>query len=271
MDAQDKIFVGTSGYVFPDWAGTFYPRGLRRELWLRYYIEHFKSLELNTTFYAIPEAKRMADMARKFPDDFNLHIKLPQKITHERGIDIDVVKAVIDRFISSVKPFAEKGILRGYLAQFPFSFRPTRENERFFLAAASLCPRPLFVEFRNKQWLSEATMRRLADEGIGWVVPDVPDVEGLMPNTPILTTGVGYIRLHGRNKVDWYSSERDRYNYAYSDDELSDIFNLARSLIEKGAKKVFVYFNNCHFGRAAVNAKKFAQMLGLLPPEQRLL
>lgn len=132
-------------------------------------------------------------------------------------------------------------------------------------------PEPLFVEFRNADWRKERVQKILSENSVGWVVPDAPRIEKLMPNDALATSDTGYIRLHGRNENNWYAKDKDRYDYSYSDDELHEIFDIAKEIFKRGAKKVFVYFNNCHRGKAAINAKKFAELTGILPKERKLL
>ena len=264
------IFVGTSGYYFNDWAKNFYPRGLKRDLWLRYYTNFFNSLELNTTFYAIPDVRRMEEMAKKLPEEFNLHIKLPGTITHRRDVSTTEICSIMKNFSDAISPLVGKGIVAGYLAQFPVSFKLNDENLSSLLHIIKISPEPLFVEFRNKNWLDEKIIDIFRENNVGWVIPDAPQIHNLMPDEIIATSDVGYIRLHGRNEKNWYSKEEDRYDYFYSDEELEEIFKISEQLFHRGVKKVFVYFNNCHRGQAAINAKKFAELIGILPEENKL-
>ncbi len=269
--ATAGLFIGTSGYVFPDWSKSFYPKGLDRSLYLRYYLQYFNALELNTTFYAIPPMQRMAQMADKLPSNFKLHIKLPRMITHRRDISPSEIVKIIRNFSDSISPLIEKGIVKGYLAQFPVSFRFNDENYILLLRLIESAPKPLFVEFRSADWRKERVQKIFTENKIGWVVPDAPRLERLMPNDALSTSDTGYIRLHGRNSENWYAKDKDRYDYSYSNDELDEIFGIAKKIFHRGAKKVFVYFNNCHRGQAAINAKKFAELIGILPTEKKLL
>jgi len=273
MANTQNIFVGTSGYVFPDWAGTFYPRGLERDLWLRYYIEFFSALELNTTFYAIPSLDDMERMASRLPENYHLHIKIPQTLTHHKELTQSEVEHQLKNLSGAVVPLQEKGVVKGFLAQFPISFKNDYSNTEFLKRLLAVLPKPVFIEFRNAQWLDAKVEKLLNDNNAGWVIPDAPNLQNLTQSKPVMTGDTGYIRLHGRNAKDWYSKakDKDRYNYSYPDDELDEIMNIAKALIHKGGKKVYVYFNNCYHGQAAANARMFAEMMGLISKQPVLI
>ncbi len=276
VDIRHRILVGTSGYVFPDWRGSFYPKGLPQEHWIRYYTSIFNALELNTTFYAIPPRKRMEALAQKLPEGFHLIIKLPRDITHAQP-SRSSLRECFSKLADATEPLQSAGVVDGYLAQFPVSFRAEEGNIDYVSAVAEACDGRVFFEFRNAGWLLELERagsrleRVLRAHGAGWVVPDAPRLPELMPPKPIVTGDAGYIRLHGRNAANWYDEEKDRYDYLYTSAELTWISELAKELFARGAKKVFVFFNNCHRGKAGLNAKAFAQMIGLVKPELRLL
>ncbi len=264
-----KVRVGTSGFSFPDWAKTFYPAGLPRDLWLRYYSSIFNSLELNTTFYAIPERERIERMVVRLPENFEMLVKIPQNITH-RHLSRREMKSELSKLDESLTPAFEKGIIVGYIAQFPESFKPSEHNREVLMDIIEFIRGQKFFEFRNILWQTDETLSILRENEIGWVIPDVPKIERLTQSQPIITCPYAYVRLHGRNKQNWYSSEKDRYDYLYSDDELTQIIELVKELSMRDTEKVFVFFNNCHMGKAARNAIKFCEMLGLHKPKKGL-
>jgi len=120
---------------------------------------------------------------------------------------------------------------------------------------------PLAIEFRNRQWSVHETFEFLSKNKIANCVVDEPKLPRLMPFVNETTSDISYIRLHGRNK-NWFNTTREeRYDYLYNDDELSEFIPEIKKA-EKGSKKTYVYFNNCHAGSAIKNALKLKKMLG---------
>lgn len=257
-----EIFIGTSGFYFPDWAGRFYPAGLPRNKWLSYYTRYFDALELNATFYRIPKKETAKSLSSILPNNFHLIVKIPQSITHK--FDRNKWEYDISKLQEYCHPLEQKGDLKGFLAQFPGSFHRNFENERTLKEIISQLPKPLFVEFRHISWLSDEIQETLAKHSVGWVIPDVPRINGLMPNTPIVIGEVAYIRFHGRNKDGWYSGQR--YNYLYSKEEMNWILDLARNLA-KEKSKIYIFFNNCYMAQGVANAIHLAKMLGKISDE----
>lgn len=118
----------------------------------------------------------------------------------------------------------------------------------------------IVVEFRNRGWLRNNTSSFLKENGMGYCVVDEPKLKGLMPFVPIITSDIGYIRFHGRNK-NWFNSPLSvRYNYDYSKDELKEFVEPVKKLGLR-TPKLLVFFNNCHAGHATKNAITFSKML----------
>jgi uncharacterized protein YecE (DUF72 family) len=270
MKDDKKIIFGTSGYHFPDWKSNFYPIDIPASLWLKYYLGIFNALELNTTFYAIPTPDKLAKIAQSLPKNFDLHVKIPQSITHETFEEHKII-ADFGRLDIALQNFDRTAVNVGYIAQFPMSFTPSEPTIKRLEIIFDTCPKPLFVEFRNKLWIEEGYDEFLSKHEIGWVIPDAPEISNLAQMKPVVTTDTAYIRLHGRNKKRWFEGGDVRYDYNYSNNELGEIFNFAKLLFSKGAKKTFLYFNNCHHGQAAINAKKFGELIGALHAELRLI
>jgi uncharacterized protein YecE (DUF72 family) len=256
--SSQKIKVGTSGYSFEDWRGTFYPADIDKAAMLTFYTQHFDTVEVNSTYYRILPPIVFERMAAKAPDHFEFIVKVNQATTHE-GKDGEVV----EKFKASITPLMESGKLYGVLAQFPFRFRNTPENREYLRRCRERMPDvPYFVEFRHKSWLTPQVGELLKEHQLGFVSVDEPKLEGLLPSRATATTDTGYIRLHGRNAAQWWQGGPERYDYSYSEEELREWVEHIRRLIEK-ARKVYVFFNNCHHGQAAQNAKTMKGMLEL--------
>lgn len=207
---RPRILIGTSGYSFPDWVGPFYPPGIERSKMLDFYAREFPVVEVNATYYRLPPPATFRAMERKTPPEFEFVVKTHHDMTHERSLD----PALYHEFARAVEPVQAAGKLQGLLAQFPYSFHRTPENERFLAVLKTRLPEvPLFVEFRHRSWVEDGVWERLEAEGIGYVSVDEPDLPGLVPPIARVTgpERIGYVRLHGRNKANWWRNpERGR-------------------------------------------------------------
>lgn len=259
-----EILVGTSGYSFADWTGNFYPEGTRKGDMLSYYVEHFPVVEVNSTYYRIPNPAVLFQMERKTPPGFEFVIKAHKSMTHT----LDAGPDEYARFLDALAPVREAGKFSGVLLQFPWGFKNTVPSRAHMKTLRkNLHEIPLFVEFRNSGWMSDDTFSLLSDLGIGYCCVDEPQLKGLVPPVVKNTGGAGYVRFHGRNAKNWWSRTGggDRYDYLYSKDELKDWVDKIRGLAAE-AKKTYVFFNNCHAGQAASNAKLMQEMLSATTP-----
>ena len=157
------IYVGTSGFKFADWKGTFYPEEVKEKDWLQYYGERFNCLEINASFYRLMHPATYFHMANKVPEGFLFTVKVYRSLTHEVSADNE---GDFGAFTESVKPLLEAGKFGCLLAQFPNSFHNTPGNRQYL---ADLCGRfsdhPLVVEFRNRAWLKDEVFAFLRERG----------------------------------------------------------------------------------------------------------
>jgi len=258
LGAQGKIRIGTSGYSFADWVGTFYPAGTSRGKMLDSYVHHFDVVEINSSYYRVPDARMFERMEAKTPPGFEFVVKLYKGMTHEIEDDPTMYRA----FIQSVEPLKGAGKFGGYLAQFPWKFKnDTDAQEHLRFLRKQFGGDPLFVEFRHDSWIERATFELLRDQEIGYCAVDEPSLKGLVPPVVAATTDTGYVRFHGRNAKNWWGKGGgDRYDYDYNTEELSEWAGKLLTLEEK-VKKVYAFFNNCHAGHAANNAELMIDML----------
>jgi uncharacterized protein YecE (DUF72 family) len=249
--------IGTSGYSFEDWRGEFYPKDVEKGKMLDYYVRYFPTVEINSTYYRIPHPAVMANIAKKAPEGFDFMVKVPQSFTHRR---VDIDKDVAE-YKSSLEPFVERGTLSGVLAQFPYSFKFDSNNLDYVsICRDAVAPARLFVEFRHNSWVNRSMYDRLRSEEIGYVCVDEPQLPGLLKPDLFATTDTAYVRLHGRNADKWWNGGALRYDYSYSQEELEYWRDKIRKIQDK-AKRAYIFFNNCHLGQAAGNAREFMQML----------
>ena len=262
MGGRKAIVVGTSGYSFDDWVGNFYPAGIKKGDMLREYCKHFPCVEVNATYYRIPGLATFRGMEAKTPPGFEFIIKANQEMTHKASRDAALYKT----FMEVLEPIRGAGKFSGVIAQFPWGFKCTagnREHLRFLGEQFADCP--LFVEFRNSEWIRDDIFDELENNGIGYCSVDEPRLKGLVPPVARATTDIGYVRLHGRNAKTWWARGRgagDRYDYLYSEAELKEWVEKIRAM-SKTAGRTFVFFNNCHAGQAARNAKLMQELLAL--------
>ncbi|MBI5059841.1 DUF72 domain-containing protein [candidate division KSB1 bacterium] len=258
MRRQD-ISVGTSGWKFDDWAGTFYPLRVPRSKWLEFYAARFPVGEINSTYYRIAGRATYAGIAGKTPAGFRLFAKVHGDVTHSRSEPAESMRALL----GGLAPLTERGKLLGLLAQFPAAFQRSDSNIDYLLRVRDLCAsRSLYVEFRHRSWDCDGVRATLRDEGVSWVSPDEPQLESLMPPALHVTGDYAYVRLHGRNARAWNDrTAGDRYDYNYSVDELVSVGQKLLGLPDS-VKRAFVLFNNCYHGQAATNAIWLQRWLG---------
>jgi uncharacterized protein YecE (DUF72 family) len=255
------IRLGTSGFSYEDWVGKWYPNGTRKADMLRYYARRFGAVEVNFTYYRMPTARTLKQMSAKTDEGFKFVVKANSEMTHERTGEPEVFAV----FQEALKPLADEEKLGCVLAQFPNSFRPGEANIEYLHWFKEQMPEiPITVEFRNRQWLNADTFDLLEALDLGFCCVDEPALKGLLPPVAIATSGIGYVRFHGRNAREWYdhSEAWQRYNYLYSEEELKEWVDKVKE-VEKATDESFVFFNNHYQGQAAINAEMFAEMLGL--------
>jgi len=252
-----RIRIGTSGYSFADWVGPFYPPGTSRGAMLDYYKRHFDTVEVNATYYRLPPPATMRRMAERTPPEFRFMVKLPGDVTHKRDRDPGPVAA----FLQTIEPLSAAGKFAGALAQFPTSFHRSGGAEEYLdWLRGSFPEMPLFVEFRHASWASPEVVAALEERTLGVCSVDEPDLPGLIPRWAVKTGDTAYVRLHGRNAKAWWQGGGERYDYLYDRAELADWAATIRELAE-GARRTYVFFNNCHAGHAVVNARMMEEIL----------
>jgi uncharacterized protein YecE (DUF72 family) len=259
-----EIRVGTSGWNYPagkgTWNGVFYPKSRSRRAGtdqfdeLRFYAEHFNTVEVNTTFYGQPRAEVTRAWADRTSAGFDFSLKLYQKFTHPKMFREAALKSA---------PGSEGALL----AQFPPSFKDSPQARDYLSQLLrAFSDYPLAVELRHSSW-SDAigeTLSLLNAFGAAWVQIDEPKFrfsirQNYLPNV----TSFYYMRLHGRNAAQWWKHDKseDRYNYLYTAGELqefSDTANAAKALV----KKSYLYTNNHFSSKSVVNAVMLKAQLG---------
>lgn len=257
LAAGAKLFIGTSGYSFPDWLNVFYPSRILKRDWLRHYALYFNTVEINSTYYRILTEKSTAGMVASVPDNFSFSVKLHSSMTHSRDAD----KTDWDKYHFMLKPFIDSDKMGVILAQFPWSFQ-LGENSFNYLSIIKehLPDKNVVVEFRHKKWYQKSVIKRVQEMGFGCASVDLPELSGLPGRELFDDSETVYCRFHGRNKKEWWGNTQMRYDYHYSDEQLSAWAEKLRNLSIK-VKSCYVFFNNCHMGKAALNAKDMKRLM----------
>jgi uncharacterized protein YecE (DUF72 family) len=303
-----RIWVGTSSWADPGFVEEWYPPELPARDRLGWYAERFEAVEVNSTFYAVPEERTVARWALQTPPGFTFDIKLhrllsrhaaelsslppslrEQAETNERGrvaLTAELEAALIDSILEAVAPLEDASKLATFLLQLSPAFAPrSHELDELAPLIERFSPRPVAVELRHRGWVEDARLERtlgwLEQHGAAFVSVDGPDADAptVMPAIDAVTRGdVAYLRAHGRNAQGYLHgrSVAERFAYQYSDSELGEIIDRVQVLAED-ALNVHVMFNNNRGADAPTSARRARVLLHQdpgPPPEpaqQRLL
>lgn len=243
IQKQPTFFVGTSGWTYDHWKGSFYPVDLPRKRWFDYYASHFSSVEVNATFYRTFKDETYLKWRECAPPGFGYVLKAPKQITHRKYL-LDV-EADIKDFCRSC------GLLQEKFEMILLQVAPNMPCDLPRLQKALLAfpdPAKVAVEFRRSEWLSQSTLDLLRDVGATLCNVDSPQHR----LGDLLTSSRAYLRLHGRKH--WYS-------YNYSNEELGEIAKLSMELAMRGAQRIYIFFNNDFDGHAPANARTLMELL----------
>jgi uncharacterized protein YecE (DUF72 family) len=248
------IWIGTSGYSYPDWVDDFYPADLPPKRMLNYYATQFPLVELNFTFYRPPTPEMLARLADQVPSGFRFAVKLPRTISHEQST------ADIAGFRLAVEQMRQRDCLLGILCQLPQATHNTHDARQWVEHLADkFGDLGLAVEFRHRSWAHQEVPAWLGELGVDLVAVDAPNLPGIYPSGWVQSSSTVYVRLHSRNADKWYADGADRYDYDYSDNEMSEWVDATRS--HAGfTDRVMLLFNNCSRSQAAVNARRMRDL-----------
>lgn len=236
------VHIGTSGWTYGDWVGTFYPEGVSGPARLEYYATRFDTVEVNSTFYRFPYRNMIVGWNRRLPPSFHLVLKGTRTVTHLKKL-ADCSRA-LDAFVDRVRPLET---LRAILWQLPPSLHRDVARLEGFLAELPGWVRHA-VEFRHPSWWNERTAETLAKHGAAFVAVSHP----AMPADVVPTTDFLYLRFHGLGE--------ELYRYDYSEEELQEWAD--RVAPHLAGRTLYAFFNNDFDAHAPENAETFREMLG---------
>lgn len=258
MDEPARIRVGTAGWSYDDWKGIVYPPDMPRSLHpLEYLSGFFDTVEVNASFYRPPDPRHGESWLRKVAANprFMFTFKLWERFTHQR--DAWPSPAELRQFCDGIAPVMDAGKLGALLVQFPWSFKRTGENRQWLARVLdAFAEYPLALEIRHASWNRPEVYAGLAERKVAFCNIDQPlFADSLSPSAKV-TARVGYVRLHGRNALDWFREDAgrdERYNYLYSRQELEQWLRMVQRM-RKLAEEIYVITNNHYEGQAVVNA-----------------
>lgn len=235
------VFIGTSGYSYFHWIGRFYPKELPQSQWLKFYTKNFNTVELNNTFYRLPQEKAFKTWYEIVPSGFIFSVKVNRYITGvKRLLNIE---EPLKLFLKRVSNLKEKvGVL---LFQFPPNFKLNLERLKKLL---KLLPKDFkcSFEFRHTSWYTQEVYDLFNKYNISFCIADWP-----IKIIPPITSDFIYIRRHGA------TAETGPYGGDYP---LKELKNLSQK-IKNWNKETYVYFNNDANAYAVKNAIQLCKML----------
>jgi uncharacterized protein YecE (DUF72 family) len=274
----------------------WYPPGMPARDRLAWYAERFEAVEVNSTFYAVPERGTVARWSEVTPAGFTFDVKLHRLLSRhaanldslppelretarvgQRGrveLDAKLEAALMDAILESLEPLEQAGKLATLLLQLSPSFAPQRHQlDELAPLLERAAPRTVAVELRHRSWVKDdrvqSTLDWLSDHGAAFVSVDAPpgDHFTIMPAIDAVTRDdLAYMRLHGRNTDGYLAGKTvaERFGWEYSDDELRGIAERVHHLAEL-ATDTRVFFNNNRGADAPTSARRFRELLGQDP------
>ena len=255
-----RIQFGCQGWNYADWTTkvgntVFYPRGTRSGEMLEIYAQAFETIEVDSTFYAIPPVTTVENWYKKTPENFTFSLKMPQEITHEYNLR-EPAFPLLEEFCERVLLLKEK--LGAVLVQMPPNFEPSKENAQGLRDFLAFLPREIHfaIEFRNREWMVDWTFGELEKNKValcaveGSWIPREMMFEAMRRQT----ADFAYIRFMG---------ERDLQTFDRIVRAQDAQIELWKKEIEKlKAQDIFVYFSNFYEGFAPESVNKLRKLFG---------
>ncbi|MGD8404278.1 MAG: DUF72 domain-containing protein [Anaerolineales bacterium] len=239
---NQNIHIGTSGWHYGHWAGNFYSSDLPKENYLDFYCQHFRTVEINNSFYQLPEVDTLEAWREQVPDDFTFSVKASRYITHMKKLkDPQEPVSVFMERIAALRDH-----LGPVLFQLPPHWRSNPERLGEFMDVLSEGFRYTF-EFRDESWFDERIIAILRNYRAAFCIYHL---DGQLSPKEV-TADFVYIRLHGQEGA---------YQWNYSIEELAGWAGAISSWSRQG-KQVFCYFDNDERGFAPQNAAQLRNML----------
>lgn len=238
---KGRVLVGTSGWQYDSWVGPFYET---RDKLLRSYAQVFSTVEINSTFYGLPDKETVETWLEELPrDDFVFSVKASRYLTHMKKLK-DAAEP-LERFLDAVQPMGRQAEV--ILFQLPPRWKRNPERLDTFLRALPEGRRYTF-EFRDESWFHDETYELLREHNAAFCIYHL--AERVSPKE--VTADFVYVRLHGAE---------GKYYGSYSNEQLAGWAG-AVSAWRRSGRAVYVYFDNDQEGAAPKDASRFQQMTG---------
>ena len=254
------VLIGTSGWSYDDWIGSFYPKGLRKEDFLTYYSQVFYTNEINTTFYNIPSINIVRNWAEKTPEKFRFCAKIPKAITHDAKLELNRCLESLDSFLKAMQPLMSSEKLLAFLVQLPPFFKKEGNfaDLKDFIEEWPLDYKHdepyLVIEFRDLSWMEEEVFNYLKKKKLTYCAVIEPL---LPPRMDITNKDFSYIRFHGYGKNPWF-------DYDFKEEEIKKWALKVKNMINN-SNKIGIYFNNHFSGYAVKNSLMMMRELQVKP------
>jgi uncharacterized protein YecE (DUF72 family) len=250
-----NILLGTQGWNYEGWAGSFYPRGVSSKETLSLYSKIFDTVEIDSTFYATPSENSVRGWKTRTPAGFVFSVKLPSEITHKNRLKDS--QAPLKHFLDRIRLLGDK--LGCVLIQMPPDFSPAEKGA--FSDFLKLLPSDtrFAVEFRNPRWMTDPALAELGERNIALTLTDSRWIHRDLSFSAIkdYPADFAYVRWLGpRDLTDFSRIQIDRTKELK---QWADAFNELREKV----KTVFGYFNNHFQGHSPSSCNQFKQMIGL--------
>ena len=298
MSLAIEFRVGTASWTDPTLVKSdlFYPPSARTaEYRLRFYAEHFNTVEVDSTYYALPAERNAELWAERTPADFLFNIKahalmtqhpteiarmpkdlrelLPAAQREARRLErpsAEVLDKAFQMFWSALGPLRDAGKLTMVTCQFPPYFVARPANFDYLANLPERLPgAAIAIEFRHPSWVRDPvqrgeTMKFLRAHGLYYTSIDAPEDPAIAPSFIEATGDQAYVRFHGKSCDNWFArnvTAAERFKYLYSERELQSLAQGLENLKDSGVRRAFLVFNNCYQNFGVTNASTMAEIL----------
>ncbi len=239
---MSAVHLGTSGWTYDHWKDRFYPSDVPKRRWFEYFAEHFKTVELNASFYRIPQKKAVHSWMERSPGNFVFAVKMSRLITHVHKLHN--CGEQLDWFFDVFKPLRPK--IGAYLIQTPPSLHKNKDLLAEFIDQLPETVRAVF-EFRHPGWYADDIFKTIDSAGHAICIQDMRE----SASERIVFNNLAYIRWHGYHQQNGGN---------YPDDALENWADWIAGQRKRGVT-VFGYFNNDIEGFAVNNCKRLIDMV----------
>jgi uncharacterized protein YecE (DUF72 family) len=295
-----KILIGTASWTDPGFVERWYPKKMAAHERLAWYAQHFAMVEVNSTFYSVPDARTVERWSATTPDNFTFDVKLHQLFSFHStqrkllppelqriaqadakgkvNTSPELRDALLESFLRPMSILQSVGKLGVFLLQLSPAFSPRKHHlSELEALIEKFADYQLAIEFRNRNWVVgdqlKSTIVFLRKRNVGFVNVDAPasDHFSVVPSdlNEITNPNFSYLRLHGRDPKAYLTGKTvaARFNYDYSGNEIEEVADRSRKLAQD-AKDVHVVFNNNNLDYAPRAATRLRSALGqsVAPP-----